>query len=93
MAENIDKSLPTFKESIAASAPDSLKERAFAERLLQHGEAQITLVNGVVHSIHLGDQGSIAEGVITYIDREGQRHNIFTDQIVTINTHLGYAEG
>ncbi len=87
----IDKALPTFRESLA-SAPASLKERAFADRLQQHGEAQITLSNGVVHSIHLGDQGMIADGVVTYIDREGQRHNIFVDQIVTINTHLGYAE-
>ncbi len=90
--EDLDKALPTFKESLEKSIPDSPKEQLFAERLLSHGEAQIVLVNNVTHSIHLGDQGVIVPGIITYIDRDGQRHNIFTAQIVEINTHLGYPE-
>lgn len=83
----------TFKEIIAEGVKVSdVKVNTFIQRLTEHGEVQIKTAAGAVYTMHLGDKGNLEDGVISFTTRDGERNNIFTDQIEAINTHKGYQE-
>ena len=84
----------TFKEMIDGGLTvNDIKIQVFMNRLKEHGEVMVVTADGAEFAMHLGDKGNIEQGIITLVDREGQRWNIFTDQIVNIRTHRGYKEG
>jgi hypothetical protein len=85
---------PTFGEQLKTDKSYSdVKLNTFTTRLTAHGEVMVKMASGEVHNIHLGDRGSVEEGLISYKANDGSRHNIFTDQIESMWTHLGYPEG
>jgi hypothetical protein len=68
------------------------KLRLWADRLTEHGEVQVLTASGGVYTMHLGDKGEFNNSMLLLIDREGQQHSIFWEQVEGINTHRGYKE-
>lgn len=83
-----------FKEIFGAGKTPltSAKPTVFSRILLDHGEAQVTLASGEVHSIHLGDSGTIDDECLSYKNRERGHQFLFWDQIEKIDFHRGYIE-
>lgn len=84
--------LKTFRDALAGRAPTNPKAASFADVLLNHGECQVGLASGEVHSIHLGDHGRVDDAHILYRDRTGQNVWLFWDQVERLDFHLGYKE-
>jgi hypothetical protein len=83
----------TFAEVLKGATPSDAKIETFKNRILAHGEVQVRMTSGQTHSIHMGDHGDVAPGLITYKDNTGTIHNLFVDQIESMWTHKGYPEG
>ena len=84
---------PTFGEQLKTDKSYSdNKLNTFVTRLTAHGEVMVKMASGEVFNIHLGDRGSIEDGMISYKTNNGNRYNLFTDQIESMHTHLGYPE-
>jgi len=80
-----------FKEQV--SKPYTCcKAKVFASILDNHGECQVRLASGDVHSIHNGDLGLLSDEEIIYTDREGQYIAIFWDQVEAVWFHIGYKD-
>jgi len=92
MANNgLKSTLKPFKELLGEEVNNS-KALVFLSILTNHGEAQVKLASGVIHSIHLGDSGYVDESHIIYTDREGGYQAIFWDQVEALDFHMGYKE-
>lgn len=64
----------------------------FAKRLMMHGEVLLRTMDKKTFSVHLGDTGTISEGCLSFIDREGQQWEIPWESVANIWTHLGGLE-
>jgi uncharacterized protein YukJ len=68
------------------------KAKAFAAILKNHGEAQIHMASGDIHSLHLGDKGGFIEEGVIYKNRERGVFMLFWSQVEALDFHKGYRE-
>jgi hypothetical protein len=88
--DGLKEGLSTFKNNLDGNLKG--KAKCFNDILENHGECQIVLASGTIHSLHLGDKGDFDESVVTYVDKEGNYICIFWDQVESVNFHLGYKD-
>lgn len=80
-----------FKEQVSKTYKNC-KPRIFASILDNHGECQVRLASGEIHSLHAGDSGLLSEDEVIYTDREGQYVALFWDQVEAVWFHIGYKD-
>ena len=89
---NLRAELKPFNEQVDGNFTNN-KATMFAVILQNHGECQVYLASGVVHSIHLGDNGNLNNDMVVYQDRANGYKVIFWDQVESVDFHNGYPEG
>lgn len=57
------------------------------DKLENWGEVILHLASGEVAEIHKGDNGSVSDNWITFVDNRGDEHVILYDQIERVTTH------
>ena len=70
-----------------------IKAALLAEILKSHGEVQIHMASGEVHSVHLGDSGILRNEYLAYKNRERGVAILFWGQVESLDYHKGYREG
>lgn len=92
MEENGLKSMLKPFKTLFSEGVNNPKAMVFMNILSNHGEAQVKLASGTIHSIHMGDRGYLDDNYLSYSDREGAYQAIFWDQVEALDFHIGYKE-
>ena len=90
-SDSLKDKLTTFRTQLDENY-SAVKPKRFANLMLHHGEVQVRLASGEIHSLHMGDKGILSNEDVVYLDREGQYIAIFWDQVESLWFHTGYKD-